>query len=627
MATVNGTIFNDFIHRAGDGQVAPVGFLDITGVTTGDDNINGLFGDDIIFGDSGDDVLNGGPGADSLNGGPGNDAASYANATSGVTASLANAAINTGEAAGDTYVSIERLFGSNFNDILIGDANSNTLRGGLGADALNGGGGFDFASYSASAAGLTASLADPTINTGEAAGDTYTSIEGLIGSSFNDTLIGDSNNNFLRGGLGADVLNGGAGFDFADYFTATAGLTVSLADPTANTGEAAGDTYTSIEGLRGSDFNDTLIGDANNNDLRGGPGADTLNGGDGSDSADYTNAAAGLTASLADPTINTGEAAGDTYTSIERLIGSAFNDTLIGDGSDNFLRGGPGADVLNGGGGNDYADYIGSPIGLTVSLANPAINTGEAAGDTYTSIERLRGSDFNDTLIGDANNNSLRGGLGADALNGGDGIDFASYAGSAIGLTASLANPAVNTGEAAGDTYTSIEGLRGSDFNDTLIGDGNNNFLQGGPGADALDGGAGSDFADYVNATTGVTASLANPASNTGEAVGDTYTSIENLRGSDFNDLLIGDGNDRNPGRRWTGPPIRRRRQRYHYRQCRRLVGDQRRGRQRHDLRRPRQRLHHRRRRRRRRRRRHRRSGLALRRGRQRLHRRGRREQ
>ena len=145
---------------------------------------------------------------------------------------------------------------------------------------------------------------------------------------------------------------------------------------------------------------------------------------------------------------------------------------------------------MNGGGGNDYADYIDSPIGLTVSLANPAINTGIAAGDTYTSIERLRGSDFNDTLIGDANNNSLRGGLGADVLNGGDGIDFASYAGSAIGVTASFANPAVNTGEAAGDTYTSIEGLRCSDFNDTLIGDGNNNFLQGGLGADALDGGA-----------------------------------------------------------------------------------------------------------------------------------------
>ena len=57
MATVNGTPGKDFIHRAGDGRIAPAGYNDITGVTTGDDTINGLAGDDIIFGDSGDDVL------------------------------------------------------------------------------------------------------------------------------------------------------------------------------------------------------------------------------------------------------------------------------------------------------------------------------------------------------------------------------------------------------------------------------------------------------------------------------------------------------------------------------------------------------------------------------------------
>ena len=140
---------------------------------------------------------------------------------------------------------------------------------------------------------------------------------------------------------------------------------------------------------------------------------------------------------------------------------------------------------------------INAATGLTASLANPAINTGEAAGDTYTSIEGLRGSDFNDTLTGDADDNYLRGGLGADALNGGAGFDFASYQNAAAGVTASLANPAINTGEAAGDTYISIEGLLGSAFNDTLIGDANDNILQGGPGADALNGGSGFDYASY----------------------------------------------------------------------------------------------------------------------------------
>ncbi len=163
---------------------------------------------------------------------------------------------------------------------MVGDDNANILRGGFGADALNGGGGFDYADYDTS---VTASLADPTINTGEAAGDTYTSIEGLLGSIFNDVLIGDGNDNSLRGGSGADVLEGGGGFDFALYNNSAGGVTVSLADPGINTGDAAGDTFTSIEGLVGSDFDDTLIGDAGDNELRGGLGADVLNGGPGND--------------------------------------------------------------------------------------------------------------------------------------------------------------------------------------------------------------------------------------------------------------------------------------------------------------------------------------------------------
>jgi Ca2+-binding RTX toxin-like protein len=330
-----------------------------------------------------------------LNGGGGQDYADYIDSPVGLTVSLANPSINTGEAAGDTYTSIEKLRGSNFNDKLIGDAHDNTLRGGLGADTLNGGAGFDFASYAGSAAGLTASLASPASNTGEAAGDTYISIEGLRGSNFNDKLTGDAHDNFLQGELGADTLNGGAGFDYADYVNATSGVTASLANPASNTGEAAGDTYTSIEGLRGSKFNDKLIGNGSNNYLRGGLGADTLNGAGGFDVADYKNATSGVTANLANPALNTGEAAGDTYTSIEGLRGSGFNDTLTGNGAANSLEGDGGNDRLTGGGGADKFVYQASGNGtdiITDFSGHTAFGGGAGQDDKLTFQNLLHGT-------------------------------------------------------------------------------------------------------------------------------------------------------------------------------------------------------------------------------------------
>ena len=172
---------------------------------------------------------------------------------------------------------------------MIGDGGSNRLRGGTGADQLDGGGGFDVADYINSSTGLVVDMLNPNNDTGEAAGDTYTSIESLRGSSFNDTLRADNGGRILEGGTGGDALIGGTGFDFAAYWNSASGVTVSLADPLQNTGEAFGDTYSSIEGLIGSSSADTLIGDANNNVLRGSLGADVLNGGGGIDTADYSN--------------------------------------------------------------------------------------------------------------------------------------------------------------------------------------------------------------------------------------------------------------------------------------------------------------------------------------------------
>ena len=138
------------------------------------------------------------------------------------------------------------------------------------ADALNGQGGFDWADYQKAAAAVTANLTTPASNTGEATGDTYTSIEGIVGSAFNDALVGNAVDNFLRGGLGSDALNGQGGFDWADYQKAAVAVTANLTTPASNTGEATGDTYTSIEGIVGSAFNDTLVGNAVENFLRGG---------------------------------------------------------------------------------------------------------------------------------------------------------------------------------------------------------------------------------------------------------------------------------------------------------------------------------------------------------------------
>src|SRR6185369_16387800 len=111
------------------------------------------------------------------------------------------------------------------------------------------------------------------------------------------------------------------------------------------------------------------------------------------------------------------------------------------------------------------------------------------------------------------------GGNGDDILDGGAGIDTASYADAASGVTVSLAeHDAQDTGGAGSDTLINIENLTGSAFDDTLTGDANANTLsglegddtlQGGAGNDTLDGGTGNDTASYQDAAAGVTVSLA----------------------------------------------------------------------------------------------------------------------
>jgi Ca2+-binding RTX toxin-like protein len=195
---------------------------------------------DSISGTTGNETLEGGLGSDTLNGGTGNDTASYSNATTTVQVVMYNTAYNTGEAAGDIFSSIEALEGSANIDILVGGFLGDSIFGGAGGDW----------------------------------------IDGTYGG---DSLYGEAGNDSLVSRQQADLLDGGADFDFARFDYADAGLRAYIYDPTQNSGWAAGDIFTSIEGLAGSYFADDLRGGVEQNVIYGLGGADFIVGLGGSD--------------------------------------------------------------------------------------------------------------------------------------------------------------------------------------------------------------------------------------------------------------------------------------------------------------------------------------------------------
>jgi Ca2+-binding RTX toxin-like protein len=579
-----GTAGNDFIiGNDGNDLLSGGAGNDLLLGGNGDDTLLGGNGNDILFGDNGNDTLDGGAGNDTVLGGQGIDLARYTDATGGITANLTTGIVSGAGVGTDLLIGVERIRGSSFADTYIAtgfNAGASPAPGttplfnefeGMGGNDTISGNGFTRISYLNAAAGVTVDIAAGTgrgTAPGDLAGvgiDSFKGVNTVRGSNFNDALAGSDNRVFtaenFEGRGGNDLINGRGGFDRAIYSNdpaVTAGIAVNLAAGIVFGDAATGtDTLRSVEGVRGTDFADTFDatgftasstnagsagvneGGAAFNEFEGMDGDDIIIG-NGNTRVSYQFALAGVTADIQAGTGHgtaPGDLAGvgtDTFTGVNALEGSDFDDLLFGSDNapltaENFV-GGVGNDTIDGRGGFDRAIYSNDAAvaaGISVDLAAGIVTGDERVGtDALRSVEAVRGTAFADTFdatgftasstnAGSAGVNASGAafnefeGLGGDDTITGNGNTRVSYANATAGVTVTLGadGSGTATGDASVGTDTFISGVsrvRGSEFADTISGNGGNNFLEGQGGNDTLTGGAGLDHFIYSAVNDGL---------------------------------------------------------------------------------------------------------------------------
>jgi Ca2+-binding RTX toxin-like protein len=208
----------------GDGGRDKLAGIEAARGTIFGDVLRGGAGSDLLAGGLGDDTLVGRGGDDDLVGGEGRDEADYSGAEGRIEVSLADGeAVDDGDGGADGLRRVEDVVGGPRGDDLRGNGRGNRLAGGGGddlvsggggADDLSGGDGTDSAVYREAPSGVTVNLRRALApDDGTGTQDTVVSVEGVIGSGFDDAIVGDSFANVLMGGDGDDRLAGGSGGD------------------------------------------------------------------------------------------------------------------------------------------------------------------------------------------------------------------------------------------------------------------------------------------------------------------------------------------------------------------------------------------------------------------------------
>jgi Ca2+-binding RTX toxin-like protein len=189
---------------------------------------------------------------------------------------------------------------------------------------------------------------------------------------------------------------------------------------------------------------------------------------------------------------------GQETAGIDIVGGDDGNDTASGGGGNDHITGGAGADNLSGGADNDI--IIGGSRSEVTD--QPGVTRAADGNDT------LHGDAGNDTLNGNEGDDILQGGAGNDSIVGGDGNDLIDWSDATGGISHTLAAGGTGSANLASvglgtDSYSSIQGIIGSNFADTLTGNASDNTLQGGHGNDVLDGGGGNDTFNYTSTLDG----------------------------------------------------------------------------------------------------------------------------
>ncbi len=495
------------------------------------------------------------------------------------TANLSNLK-NDGYAFGTlTFSGVDSVTATIFNDTLVGGLyeDSESFRGQGGDDLIDGKGGYDRADYISSSEGITVNMALGTVTgaasqgndtllnveairatmfadsytatgfseTSANSGDrglrgTYNAFEGLGG---NDTVVGNGNTRVIYGlSMVAVHVDLGAGYSDARFEEdkQTDGYLTLGRDTLSGVFRATGTVFD--DWLEGGGSGRTVDAGTKAEQFEGLDGNDLIDGKGGWDVALYWNdpSAIYVDKERGAGQVKDGFGTYDTLIGIEAIVGSGYDDVMLGSNDNEELTssqetfdGRGGNDLIDGRGGYDEVSYSDDLKGVTVYLDTGSVQKTQTFGteviefkgkaidgwggiDYLNGIEGIEGSAFNDLLVGDSLDNRLDGHGGNDTLNGGDGADWAEFNDDPTGIVVNLATGTATDGYGGTDTLISIENVQASPFNDKVTGSNVANYIMGGAGndtiyasagADTLDGGSGTDVLvlDYSDQTKAVT--------------------------------------------------------------------------------------------------------------------------